>query len=78
MWYVPKKVTHAFLKIYFIIIYLFTFVFCIFRATPAAYGGSQSRSLIGAMAASLPYSHNNARSEPRLLPTPQLMATPDP
>ena len=31
-----------------------------------------------ATAASLHHSHSNARSEPRLRPTPQLMATPDP
>ena len=55
-------------------IYLF-FVFCLFRATPTAYGGSQARAPIGATAAGLHHSHSNARSEPRLQPTPQLMAT---
>ena len=43
-----------------------------------AYGGSQARGPIGAVAASLHQSHNNEGSEPRLQPTPQLMATPDP
>ena len=49
-----------------------------FRAAPAAYGGSQARGQIGATAAGLSQSHSNARSEPHLRPTPQLMAMPDP
>ena len=48
------------------------------RATLVAYGGSLARRLIGAVATSLRQSHGNAASEPRLQPTPQLMATPDP
>ena len=59
----------------------FFFFFCLFafsRASPAAYGGSQARGLIRAVAASLCHSHSNAGSEPRLQPTPQLTATPDP
>ena len=56
--------------------YLFVFVFCPFRAEPAAYGGSQARGLIGAVAVSL--RHSNIRSEPRLQTMPHLMATPDP
>ena len=43
-----------------------------------AYGGSQARGPIGAVAASLCDSHGNIRSEPHLQPTPQLMATMDP
>jgi len=54
------------------------FFFGLFRAAPAAYGGSQARGLIGAVAASPHHSHSNARSELRLRPTPQLTATPDP
>ena len=42
------------------------FVFCLFRATPVAYGGSQARGQGGAVAASLHYSHSNARSESSL------------
>ena len=56
----------------------FFFIFCLYKATAAAYGGSQARGLIGAVADSLHQSHSNARSELRLWPTPQLMATPDP
>ena len=39
------------------------FLFLLFRATPAAYGGSQARGRIGATAASLHNSHSNASSE---------------
>ena len=53
-------------------------VFLLFLwATSAAYGGSQARGLIGAVAAGLRQSHSNVGSEPHLQPTPQLMATPD-
>ena len=38
------------------------FVFCLFRAAPMAYGGSQARGRITATAASLQHSHSNARS----------------
>ena len=57
------------------------FVFLPFSwATLVAYGGSQARGPIGAVATSLHQSHSNAGSEPsepRLQPTPQLTATPD-
>ena len=56
----------------------FFFVLCLFRASPAAHGGSQARGWIGAVAAILSHSHSNARSKPRLRPTPQLTATPHP
>ena len=58
---------------------LFYFLsFCPFRTAPAAYGGSQPRDLIGAVATGLHQGHSNAGSELRLQPTPQLRATPDP
>ena len=41
---------------------------CLFRATPAAYGGSQARGRVGAVAAGL--CHSNKGSEPHLRPTP--------
>ena len=57
----------------------FCFLFFVFsRAAPVAYGGSQARGLIGAVAAELHHSHSNARSELCLRPTPQLTTTPDP
>ena len=43
--------------------HLFFFFFCLFRATPAAYEGSQARGLIRAVAASLHHSHSHTRSE---------------
>ena len=43
-----------------------------------AYGGSQARGGIRAVAASLRQSHSNAGSKPRLRPTPQLTTPPDP
>ena len=49
-----------------------------FRAAPAAYGGSQARSPIGAVATGLQYSRSIARSEPCLQPTPQVTAILDP
>ena len=48
------------------------------RAAPTAYGVSQARGWIGAVAAGLHQSRSNAGSEPSLRPTPQLTATPDP
>ena len=58
--------------------FFFFFFFGLFKATPAAQGGSQARGRIGAVAAGLHHSHSNAESEPHLRPTPQLTATPDP
>ena len=57
----------------------FFFLFnCVFRAEPVAYGGSQAKDLIRAVAASQYHSHSIARSELHLKPTPQLTATLDP
>ena len=42
------------------------FFFGLFRATPTAYGHSQTRGHIGAVSASLHPSHSNTRSEPQL------------
>ena len=62
---------------FFLFLKLFLF-FLSFRAPPLAYGGSQARGGIGTVAASLCHSHSNAKSEPHLSPTPQLMAMLDP
>ena len=48
-------------------------LFLLFRAAPAAYGGSQARGPIEATAVSLYHSHT--KSEPHLQPTPQLSNT---
>ena len=60
------------------LIFYFYFYFLLFRAVPAAYGGSQGRSQIRATAAGLCHSHSNSGSEPHLRPTPQHIATLDP
>ena len=58
---------NSLILIYFIII-IFIFI-CLFiyfafsRATPMAYGGSQTRGLIGAVAAGLCHSYSNSGSE---------------
>ena len=49
-----------FLKFRDLFIFISFFVF--FRAIPAAYGGSQARGPIGAVASGLHRSHSNARS----------------
>ena len=46
--------------------FFFCYLFVISWAAPVAYGGSQARRLIGAVAAGLHQSHSNAGSEPRL------------
>ena len=57
----------------------FFFVFLPFLVpAPGAYGGSQARSPIGAVATGLHHSHSNVGSEPCLQPTLQLTATLDP
>ena len=52
--------------ILFVVIVNRIFFFGLFRAAPAAYGGSQARRLIGAVAADLHHSHSNVGSELRL------------
>ena len=59
-------------------IFVFLWVFCLFRAVPVAYGRSQARGQIRATAASQHVSHSNSGFEPHLWLTPQLLATPDP
>ena len=55
----------------FLFHFLFFWLFAFSKAAPTTYGGSQARCQIGAVAAGLHHSHSNARSEPRLQPTPQ-------
>ena len=54
--YICTKLLLAYIYIYFVL-------FCVFRAAPMAYGVSQARGLIRAVAASLRQSHDNARSK---------------
>ena len=58
--------------------FIYLFIFFLPWAAPVAYGGSQARGRIGAVAADLHQSHSNAGSELPLWPTVQLTATPDP
>ena len=52
---------------YFILIYvMLCYVIAISRAAPVAYGGSQARGRIGAVAAGLHQSHSNSGSGLRL------------
>ena len=60
------------------LLFLLINLFLLFKAAPAADGCSQARGPIGATTAGLHHSHSNARCEPHLRPTPQLMATLDP
>ena len=64
--------------ILFIDFFFLSFFFAISWAAPAAYGGSQARGPIGAVATSLRQGHSNAGSEPHLQLTPQATATLDP
>ena len=59
-------------------VYLFFLSFCVFRATPTVYGGSQARGQIIAVSPGLCQSHSNVASELCLQPAPQFMATLDP
>ena len=62
-----------------ILLFIYLFVFLPFLGPlPPAYGGSQARGLIRAVAVGLHQSHSNVGSEAGLQPTPQLTATPDP
>ena len=66
-------------KIRFKTFFFFFFgLFAISWAAPVAYAGSQAKGGIGAVATGLYHSHSRAGSEPRLRPTPQFTATPDP
>ena len=74
-----KKNSINVFTIFYLALFFVGFVFwAFFRDTLVAYGGSQARGLIGAVAASLCHSHSKTGSKPPLRLTPQLMATPDP
>ena len=68
-----QKVAYWFLVFFFVFCFLF-----FFRAAPVVYRGSQARGQIRVTVAGLHHSHSNAGSEPRLQPTPQLRAAPNP
>ena len=66
------------LQVYSTSVHALSSCFLLFTAAPMAYGGSQAGGRIGAIATSLHHNHSKAGSEPRLQPTPQLTAMPDP
>ena len=74
---VDQYVKTAILHVIFLSFFFFFCLFAVFWAAPAAYGDSQARGPIRAVAASLRHSHGKAGSELCLQPTPQLMVTPD-
>ena len=65
---------HINLRYLHFVMVLFFCLFVLFMATPMAYGGSQARDLIGAIAAGLRQTHSNAGSELCRRPIPQPMA----
>ena len=70
---------HFFMPFFSVCFFIFLFFGGgLWRAAAMAYGGSQARGLIGAIAAGLHHSHSNAGSQPPLRPTPQLMAIANP
>ena len=76
-----KSLNKLFPSLQLILEYIFCFCFlffCFSRGALMAYGGSQSRGQIRAVAASLCHSHSNTGLEPLLQLTSQLMATLDP
>uniref|UniRef100_A0A8D1E0T9 RAD52 motif-containing protein 1 n=1 Tax=Sus scrofa TaxID=9823 RepID=A0A8D1E0T9_PIG len=77
-----KAMTDAFQKLLIVVLgktfFFFVVVFLLFLwAAPTAYGSSQARDQIRAVAAGLCQSHSKAGSQPCLQPTPQLNATLD-
>ena len=76
----PYPCAHLLWPVLLILVIYFSFLcfFMSFRATPTAYGGSQARGPIGAVAVGLHHSHSNLGSKLRLRPTPQPTAMPDP
>ena len=66
------------MSFFFFVVVVVVVIVAISWAAPAAYGGSQARGPIGAVATGLRQSHSKAGSEPHLQPTPQLTAMPDP
>ena len=76
--YLCEYVSHMIFQAHVLLCFGFLSFILFFRATLEAYGGSQARGQIGAIVAGLHQSHSNVGSEPRLRPTPQLTAMPDP
>ena len=74
----PKPSNQPTSKLVYILPSLHFLFFCFFRAMLMAYGDSQARGPVGAVAPGLYHSHSNPGSKLHLSPTPQLTATPGP
>ena len=46
--------------------FFFFCLFCLYRAAPMPYGGSQAKARVGTVAATLHHSHSHVGSKPRL------------
>ena len=57
-------ILHLYFIAFYLFIYLFFGLFAVSWAAPTAYGGSQARGQMGAVAIGLCHIHSNARSEP--------------
>jgi len=65
-------------NLFCICVLFFLFFFFFFRTAPETHESSQAAGGESATTASLYHSHGNVGSKPRLRPTPQLRAMPDP
>ena len=79
----PSERRMNFLNVYLTLssfpkIFLSFFFFLLFRGALAAYGVSQARGRIGAIASRRCHSHSKAGSKPCLQTTPELTAMTDP
>ena len=75
----PSVTSHSVIHLFNDSIFIYLFVFCLFfRAAPAAYGDSQARGLIRAVATAYARATATPESEPCLRPPPQLPAMLDP
>ena len=72
----PSKSAFCLFVFGFLFFILFFYLFAFSRAALSAYGDSQARGRIEAIAAGLHQSHSNLGSRPHLRPTPQLTAVP--
>ena len=72
----PQRLSFCFYPYFILFLSFLSFFF--FQGCTRGIWKFPARGLIGAVASGLCQKHSNTRSEPRLRPTPQLMATPDP
>ena len=83
LWTIPLRENYGWTILLRTILFLFYYfilfiLLLLFRAATVAYGSSQARGRIWAVAAGLCHSHSNTKSKLCLRSTPWLMATLDP